>query len=875
MKPFNSSHAFALALCLVLSLVLFACQTTRESGEEETPPVVELPAGFAYEHLYAPSSVKKGTWVALAFDPQGRLYASDQHGDLYRMQIPEIGGDGMLIAEKVDLAIGKANGLLWAFDALYVVVNSRDGVEGNSSGVYRVTDTDGDDNLDHIEMLKQFEGWGEHGPHSIIPGPDGASLYMIAGNHTDLPETYTKRHATPWLEDQLLPSVVDPRGHANERMAPGGWVARMAPDGSAFEVVGSGFRNAYDIAFNGDGELFTFDADMEWDMAMPWYRPIRVNHITSASEFGWRTGSGKWPAYYPDNLPAVVDIGQGSPTGVMSGAGSAFPARYQRGMFVFDWSFGTIYLVEMQPDGSSYTGTFEEFLSGIPLPVTDGVWGPDGAMYFAIGGRNLDSHLYRVYYTGEEDTAPVALASGNGDVRALRHSLEALHATPAEGTVDKAWPYLDHEDRFVRYAARMAVERQPVSSWWNHAVYEPDPVRRIHAVIALARSSDAVHQYVALQALTDIDYKRLSYADKLNLLRAYSLVFIRMGEPADHWRTRTIDALLPHFPSGDFYIDRELSRLLIYLDAPEAVGKTMALLETASTVTLDVPILSETLTARHDRYGKDIETMKANMPSAAEIAHAVSLSNATEGWTMDTRKRYMQWYFDSMSRSGGRSYVGFIDQFRQRALRNTPDDEREMLADLVVEFNAPAVDFASLPQPAGPGSTWMQGEVKKMTSADELVLPRNFEQGKKMYTAALCQACHTMHGEGGNIGPDLSQVGTRFGRNDLIEAIISPSDAISDQYQATVFTLNDGGTAVGRIISQDEAAYVINQNPYDPAQKSTIAKADVANTKPSPASIMPAGLLNRLNAEEVMDLVAYLVSSGDPNHDMFNAEIVE
>ena len=250
---------------------------------------------------------------------------------------------------------------------------------------------------------------------------------MIAGNHTDVPEGYMKRHAGEWMEDQLLPSVIDPRGHANERMAPGGWIASFNPDGSNFEIVSSGFRNPFDMAFNADGELLVFDADMEWDMGMPWYRPIRVNHATSASEFGWRTGTGKWPAYYPDNLPAVVNIGQGSPTGVMMGKDGGFPARYQKGMFIFDWSFGTIYLVEMEPEGSTYTGSFEEFISGIPFPVTDGVWGPDGAMYFAIGGRNLDSHLYRVYYTGDESTEPIDTRTANADLRALRHSLEKLH----------------------------------------------------------------------------------------------------------------------------------------------------------------------------------------------------------------------------------------------------------------------------------------------------------------------------------------------------------------------------------------------------------------------------------------------------------------
>ena len=853
--------------------VVVSCQTTKETAEDDAPPVVNLPDGFSYDYLYSVTKLNKGTWVALAFDPEGRLYACDQHGDLYRMTVPEIGQGEIIDIKKVDIELGRANGLLWAFDALYVVVNSGQGIGGNSSGVYRVTDSDGDDNLDHIEMLKQFEGAGEHGPHSIILSPDGESLYMIAGNHTDLPETYTKRHAGEWMEDNLLPYVVDPRGHANERMAPGGWIAEMSPDGSHFEIVGSGFRNAYDIAFNGDGELFTFDADMEWDMGMPWYRPIRVNHVTSASEFGWRTGSGKWPAYYADNLPGVVNIGQGSPTGVMAGTGSKFPARYQRGMFVFDWSFGTIYLVEMEPDGSTYTGSFEEFLSGVPLPVTDGVWGPDGAMYFAIGGRQLESHLYRVYYTGEESTAPVDLTNDGAALRAMRHSLEALHLEPSDEAIEKAWPYLNHEDRFMRYAARMAVERQPVSDWWNLAVYEEDPVARINGIIALARSSDRAHQYVALQALTGIDFKSLSYENKHDLVRAYSLIFIRMGEPGGHWRQKVIQALEPHFPSGDFYLDREVSRLLVYLDSEEVVPKTMALLQSASTVELDIPILTKQLTDRHDRYGKDIETMKANMPSAAEIAHAVTLSHASEGWTPELRKDYLQWYFDAMSKSGGRSYVGFIDQFRQLALSHIPEAEQEGLAELVVEFNQPMVDFASLPQPAGPGKNWMQGEVKRMTSDDEITLPRDYERAKNMYAAALCQACHVMQGEGGNIGPDLSTVGNRFGRNDIIEAVISPSDAISDQYEATLFDLHSGGSVVGRVISQDEEAYTLNQNPYDPSQKMMLNKADVADEKPSPSSIMPAGLLNRLNQDEVIDLIAYLVANGDPEHEMFNPEI--
>ena len=62
-------------------------------------------------------------------------------------------------------------------------------------------------------------------------------------------------------------------------------------------------------------------------MGSPWYRPTRVTHATSGSEFGWRSGTGKWPAYYIDSLPGMIDIGPGSPVGVEFGYGLVPSAR--------------------------------------------------------------------------------------------------------------------------------------------------------------------------------------------------------------------------------------------------------------------------------------------------------------------------------------------------------------------------------------------------------------------------------------------------------------------------------------------------------------------------------------------------------------------
>ena len=190
-----------------------------------------------------------------------------------------------------------------------------------------------------------------------------------------------------------------------------------------------GYRNAYDIAFNADGELFAYDSDMEWDMGMPWYRPTRVSHATSGSEFGWRSGTGKWPTYYVDSLPPMIDIGPGSPVGVEFGYGAKFPAKYQKALFICDWTFGTMYAIHLEPDGATYKATKEEFLSRTPLPLTDVCINPaDGAMYFTIGGRGAQSELFRVTYVGKESTEKVEYKNESGrKERAERQRLEGSH----------------------------------------------------------------------------------------------------------------------------------------------------------------------------------------------------------------------------------------------------------------------------------------------------------------------------------------------------------------------------------------------------------------------------------------------------------------
>jgi putative heme-binding domain-containing protein len=869
---------------LLLSVVICSCSKQPEQVANPKLDKLKLPPGFKAEHLYSPEEHEQGSWVAMTFDHKGRMLTSDQYGAIYRIELPAVGDTTKVKVEKLiigseaersadtttlKIGMGFAQGLLYAFNSLYVMVNhNSDKNFDKNTGLYRLQDTDGDDQFDKIMLLKSFSGEpGEHGPHSIVLSPDKKSIYISAGNHVDVPKFDTYRLPPVWQEDNLFPQIKDPRGHANNRQAPGGWIAHIDSLGEKWELVGAGFRNEFDIAFNDAGDLFTYDSDMEWDFGMPWYRPTRICHVTSGSEFGWRTGNGKWSPSYPDNLPAVINIGQGSPTNFMNGTSAKFPAKYRNALFAFDWSFGIIYAIHLTPKGASYTADAEEFLSGSPLPLTDGGIGPDGAMYFLTGGRRLESDLYRITAIENSDNSPLPTSTVN-EVNQLRRTLEQYHE-PKQGAIDVAWPNLKHEDRFVRYAARIAVEHQPLVQWQDKALNETDPVILTQAMLALARQGKASVKNKMIAALTKIEFDKLSSSQQIDLARAFEIMIARFGKPEGEARKQLIAYLDSRYPSPSNELNRLLSKVLVYVEAPGSTEKTLTLLQTAKDDAQEKTVsASSDLIMRNPQYGLDIARMLSNVPPAQQTYLATVLSEATEGWTPELHDTYFKWFANAFTYKGGVSYIGFIDKARKKALAHVTANKLDYYntlsgAELLTQSGN---DLADKPQPKGPGR---RRTLEESLALVEQLSKRDFENGKNMYAATLCSSCHSMRGEGGAVGPDLTQVGTRFSAKDILEHTLDPNKEISDQYAATVFTLKDGSSIVGRLINEEDGKYFVSQNPFMPQLLREVSKADVVSTKRSTVSLMLPGLLGRLNDEEIKDIVAYLVAGGNPEHEVY------
>jgi putative heme-binding domain-containing protein len=619
-------------------------------------------------------------------------------------------------------------------------------------------------------------------------------------------------------------------------------------------LITSGLRNSYDLAFNHAGDLFTFDSDGEWDLGTPWYRPTRICHLVSGGEFGWRGGSAMWPEYLEDSVPPVVNIGPASPTGMLFGYGTKFPAKYQRALFACDWTFATIHAIHLQPQGASYRAEVEEFVGGTGLPLTDIVAGKDGALYFAVGGRELGSAIYRVRYVGDESVAAAKAEEFPSQERALhslRRELELLHGREDAATVKKVWPHLSHPHRPIRFAARVALETQPVAAWREAALAETNVEASLTALLALARQGLPEGQPQVVGQLNRTSWQSLSAAQKLLALRGYELAFARGQEAIAGLRMPTTQELRRHFPDADERVNRELSRLLCFLGDTTMIEP---LLERMAADTGDRPLLGSGNFVRNPKYGAAVSDMLQSAPRVVRMHYAVTLLWLAEGWSNDQRRRYLALIADAVANSrGGHGYREFWGRIREIALKQIPEDQRAGFEAIKV---TPTALAEGLPVAKGPGRNWTLDDA--LAAVGRGLSGRNAKHGRETFAAAGCVICHQINGEGGAVGPDLSTLGQRFTVRDILEATIDPSNAMSDQYQMVTLELADGRELSGRIVSRDEQTTRIATNLMRPTESDTVSNSKIRLAITHPVSTMPSGLLNALNEDELLDLVAYL-----------------
>jgi putative heme-binding domain-containing protein len=151
------------------------------------------------------------------------------------------------------------------------------------------------------------------------------------------------------------------------------------------------------------------------------------------------------------------------------------------------------------------------------------------------------------------------------------------------------------------------------------------------------------------------------------------------------------------------------------------------------------------------------------------------------------------------------------------------------------------------------GTRWTFAQVADFLASGESA-QGNVERGALVFEKAQCVKCHRYGTRGEGIGPDLSNVASRFQRKEILESVIFPSQVISDQFAAKTVVTIDGKTYTGLVGPTGDGVVVLQAN----GEKANVAKSEIDMIVPSKKSAMPDGLFNNLTLEEIADLFAYL-----------------
>ncbi len=149
---------------------------------------------------------------------------------------------------------------------------------------------------------------------------------------------------------------------------------------------------------------------------------------------------------------------------------------------------------------------------------------------------------------------------------------------------------------------------------------------------------------------------------------------------------------------------------------------------------------------------------------------------------------------------------------------------------------------------------------------------RSFEVGRNLFRAANCVGCHKLNGEGHELGPDLATLeASRHTLEHILKSIVEPSVEIDEKYQSFNFLLDSGKIVTGSILEETPTELKVLVDPLARRDPITIQRDEIEEQVKSPVSIMPAGLLNNLTEEEIIDLVAYIFARGNERDRLYHA----
>lgn len=172
--------------------------------------------------------------------------------------------------------------------------------------------------------------------------------------------------------------------------------------------------------------------------------------------------------------------------------------------------------------------------------------------------------------------------------------------------------------------------------------------------------------------------------------------------------------------------------------------------------------------------------------------------------------------------------------------------------------------------PSAPRSSW---EVSDFDAVIFVGLEgyRDFENGSRVFQRASCAKCHGFGdvGRKGAVAPELAKATALLTPQELLEAILVPDKVLKAGYETHRITMDDGRVFEGLVRGDSDSKLHLVPDAGEPGKSVFFSRDRIRKRSLTDISAMPSGLLDRFGEDDILDLLAYLLSGGDPKDSMF------
>lgn len=864
-----------MAVYLLAMPLMFACSHCESPDEK-------LPQGLLIldDRLDLSLMVKDPdvvTPIGIAVDSLDRVFVLESHTHQPPMDYPGPKGDIVKVFEDTNgdgdldfvniFAEGIEEGLNMAFSPeghLHVVT---------SKGVFVYYDRDRDGISDQSKQLLSLTEPGNVYAHaailSIAFSRDGW-MYIGRGN----------TGGAAWVFEGTDGNSVSGYGD-------GGNIMRAKLDGTGLEEFATGFWNPFDMKFDNYGRLMVADNDPDSR------GPNRLVHAVEGGDYGYRSlfgGSGihpysAWNGELPGTLPYAVALGE-APSGLLNASVAGLPQDYANQMLCTIWEERTIVRINMQEEGASVTGDAEVIITGGEdfRPVAFAA-DSKGNIYFTDWVlRDYSNHRRgRIWKLTAKQNVELLETRGAFDrVLPQENAIAVITSTSGFETLKEK---LKSRDPFVVHAAVMALSRGDYSEELIAAMGDGDPDIRLGVLLALRKSWDKQAEDVTEMFLRDPDPR----------IRNMALVWI--GSAQITARRNDLEQALTsgEVSSALFETYLETVRLLEpeFVDSyknkrkPNAGSLERALPKDFVSSIVSDPAKPAKIRVFAFRYlnepdkHKDLIMNLLEKETDPEIRLEIIriLKNVRDTDVADLLLEIVQDTANTERiRSEGIVSLSFqsVDKSDQilpllhddeedirieaaRYLRSKVADERvkKVFEDKLVSIG----NDEALKQQLVLGLNQRLKHRSAVTTDKEwlelLAGKGDKERGRRVFYSgtSMCSTCHAIDGQGGDLGPDLSNVGQSKNRDALLRSVLSPSDEVSPEWQGWYIRLKDGTLHQGRQIDVKSSSINIytQSNGFVPFDLKDVEDYGLVRT-----SLMPEGLERNLTDQDLTDLLAFL-----------------